>query len=210
MLTKLKQKFQAYIASVAKAAHRVGLTPNRISAIGIAFAFLSAFAYWKWHLFSQILLIVAPIFLLISGFFDALDGVVARLYGQTTAFGGFLDSLLDRYADAVILVGIILGGLCSLELGLVALVGSLLVSYTRARAEAEGVKMEAIGLAERAERMIILAAASFVAIVWKEALTTTGWKEALNWAIIILAILTNFTVLQRAYYFYKASKRKQE
>jgi archaetidylinositol phosphate synthase len=206
MLTKLKQKFQAYIASVAKAAHRVGLTPNRVSAIGIVFALLSALAYWKWQLFNQFLLIAAPVFLLISGFFDALDGVVARLYGQTTVFGGFLDSLLDRYADAAVFAGIILGGLLpslewGLAAGLAALIGSLLVSYTRARGEAAGVKMETIGLAERAERIIILAIASFA---------TIAWKEALSWAIIILAILTNLTVVQRAFYFYKASKKKKQ
>jgi len=200
MLTKLKQKFQQWIASVARAAHSVGLTPNRISAIGIIFAFLSAFSYWEWQLFEPFMLIASPIFLLISGLCDALDGVVARLYGQTTIFGGFLDSLLDRYADSAVFVGIILGRLCSLEWGLVALIGSLLVSYTRARAEAAGVKMETIGLAERAERIIILAIASFITITW---------KEALNWAIIILAILTNLTVLQRAFYFYKASKKKK-
>jgi len=200
MLTKLKQKFQVYIASIAKTAHKIGLTPNRISAISIIFAFLSAIAYWKWQLFNQLLLFAAPAFLLISGFFDALDGAVARLYGQTTMFGGFFDSLLDRYADSAVFVGIILGGLCTVELGLAALIGSLLVSYARARGEAAGVRMEAVGLAERAERIIILATASFI---------TISWKEALNWAIIILAVLTNLTVLQRTFYFYKASKKKQ-
>ena len=201
MLTKLKEKFQAYTVSVAKAAHKIGLTPNQLSAIGIIFAFLSAFAYWKWQLFNQLLLVAAPIFLLISGFFDALDGVVARLYGQTTKFGGFLDSLLDRYADSAVIVGIILGILCIPEWGLAALIGSLLVSYARARGEAAGIKMETVGLAERAERIIILTIASFVAI---------AWKDALSWAIVILAVLTNLTVLQRSYYFYKASKKKQE
>lgn len=205
MLTKLKQKIQAHMVSVAKAAHKVGLTPNQISAIGIVFAILSAFSYLESQLFEPYLLIASPIFLLISGFFDALDGVVARLYGQTTLFGGFIDSLLDRYADSIIIVGIILGGLCILEWGLAALIGSLLVSYTRARAEAAGVKMETVGLAERAERMIILIIASFIAIVWKDALS---W--ALSWAIVILAILTNLTVLQRVYYFYKATKKRQE
>jgi len=201
MLTKLKQKFQQSIALVAKAAHGIGLTPNRISAISIIFALLSAFAYWKWQLFNSLLLVAAPIFLLISGFCDALDGVVARFYGQTTIFGGFLDSLLDRYADSMVFMGIIVGGLCISEWGLAALIGSLLVSYTRARGEAAGEKMEAVGLAERAERIIILAIASFV---------TIAWKEALSWAIIILAMLTNLTVLQRAFYFYKESKKKQE
>lgn len=203
MLTKLKQKFQKWIAPVAKATHRMGLTPNRISAIGITFAFLSAFSYWGCQLFSHLLLVAAPIFLLVSGFCDALDGVVARVYGQTTIFGGFLDSLLDRYADSIVFVGIILGDLCSLEGGLAALTGSLLVSYTRARGEAAGVRIETVGIAERAERIIILAIASFVAIAWKEA-------QALNWAMIILAILTNLTVVQRVIYFYKASKEKQE
>lgn len=202
MLTKLKQKIQVHMVSVAKATHKIGLTPNQLSAIGIIFAFLSAFTYWTWQ-FHQLLLIVAPIFLLISGFFDALDGVVARLYGQTTIFGGFLDSLLDRYADSAVIVGIILGGLLTpIEwVGLLALIGSLLVSYTRARAEAAGVKMETVGLAERAERIIILTIASFITIVW---------KDALSWAIVMLAILTNLTVLQRAYYFYRASKKRQE
>ena len=199
MLTKLKQRFQAWLTSVAKTAHRVGLTPNHVSVIGITFAFLSAFAYWKWQLFDPFLLVASPVFLLISGFCDALDGVLARFHGQATIFGGFLDSLLDRYADSTVFIGVILGNLCVLEWGLAALIGSLLVSYTRARGEAAGVKMEAVGLAERAERIIILATATFV---------TMAWKEALNWAIIILALLTNLTVLQRAFHFYKASKKK--
>ena len=183
----------------AKLAHSVGLTPNHVSAIGIIFAMLSAFAYWKWQ-FHPFLPIGAPLFLLVSGFCDALDGTLARLYGETTAFGGFLDSLLDRYADAIVFCGIILGGLCDPFWGLVALIGSLLVSYARARAEAAGVKMEAVGVAERAERLIILAIASFISV---------AWLEALSWSVIILAVLTNLTVLQRVVYFRKVSQEKR-
>ena len=181
-------------------AHSVGLTPNQVSAIGIAFAILSAFTYriWRFHL---LLLLVAPILLLASGFCDALDGALARLYGETTVFGGFLDSLLDRYADAIVFSGIILGGLCDPFWGLVALMGSLLVSYARARAEAAGVKMEAVGVAERAERLIILAIASFLSV---------AWREALSWGVIVLAVITNLTVLQRVVYFHKASQRKEK
>ena len=184
----------------AKLAHSIGLTPNQVSAIGIAFAALSAFAYWKWQL-HPLIPILAPLLLLASGFCDALDGVLARLYGETTTFGGFLDSLLDRYADAIIFCGIILGGLCDAFWGLAALIGSLLVSYTRARAEAEGVKMETVGIAERAERLVILAIASFLSI---------AWLQALSWGVIVLAILTNLTVLQRVIHFRKASQQKEE
>ncbi len=184
----------------AKLAHRIGLTPNRVSAMGIAFAFFSALAYWKWQSYS-ILPILAPFLLLASGFCDALDGVLARLYGETTTFGGFLDSLLDRYADAIILCGIILGGLCAPFWGLAALIGSLLVSYARARAEAAGVKMETVGIAERAERLVILTIATFLSF---------AWLEVLGWGVAFLAILTNLTVLQRVIYFRKSSQQKEE
>jgi archaetidylinositol phosphate synthase len=200
LLSKLKQRFQSWITSEAKLAHSIGLTPNRVSAVGMIFAISSALAYWKWH-FHQILLVLAPIFLLISGFCDALDGALARIYGETTTFGGFLDSLLDRYADAFVLCGIILGQLCDPFWGLTALTGSLLVSYVRAKAEAKGVEMEAVGVAERAERILIVVIASFLSIVW---------LEALSWSVIILAILANLTVLQRVIHFYEASQQKEK
>jgi len=200
LLTKLKQKFQFWISSEAKIAHRIGLTPNHVSAIGMIFAISSALAYWKWQL-HQILLIMAPILLLTSGFCDALDGALARIYGETTTFGGFLDSLLDRYADAFVLCGIILGGLCHPFWGLTALTGSLLVSYVRAKAEAKEIKMEAVGITERAERILIIVIASFLSVVW---------LEALSWGVIVLAVLANLTVLQRVIHFYKASQQKEK
>jgi archaetidylinositol phosphate synthase len=196
MLTKLKEKVQQMLAAEAKAAHKMGLTPNTISAIGIVLAFLSALAYAEWHNRPAYILI-ATVLLLLSGFCDALDGILARLYQQTTAFGGFLDSLLDRYADAAVYAGLIVGGLCDALWGLIALTGSLLVSYSRARAEAAGIKMESIGIAERPERIIILSIASITAICW---------LQALNIGIILLAILSNLTVLQRSVYFHKKTK----
>jgi archaetidylinositol phosphate synthase len=200
LLTKLKERVRFWIASEAKLAHSIGLTPNQVSAIGVALAVLSALTYWMWR-FHIFFLVLAPILLLVSGFCDALDGAIARTYGEATAFGGFLDSLLDRYADAIIFCGIIIGGLCDPFWGLVALIGSLLVSYARARAEAEGARMEAVGIAERPERLIILATASFLSI---------PWREALSWGVIILAVVTNLTVLQRVIYFHTASQRKEE
>ena len=200
MLTKLKQKFQSWIAWEARLAHNLGLTPNHVSAVGMLFAVFSGLAYWNWHS-HQTLMVLAPTFLLISGFCDALDGAIAGIYAETTTFGGFLDSLLDRYADGFVLCGIVLGGLCHPFWGLTALMGSLLVSYVRARAESKGVEMESVGLTERPERLLILVIASFLNIVW---------LEALNLGVIALAVLANFTVLQRVVHFRRASQRKEE
>ena len=198
MLTKLKQQVQTCLTSTAVLFHKLGLTPNHVSIFGIIFSVLAAVAYSQWH-FDRLLLILAPVLMLISGLFDALDGAIARIYEKETKFGGFFDSVLDRYADAVVICGIIVSGLTNLTWGLAALFGSLLVSYSRARAEAAGVKMESVGLAERAERIVIVVVASFLSYVW---------IDALNWSILLLAILTNLTVVQRALYFYKAVKSK--
>jgi len=200
MLTKLKEKIQKMLLAEAEAAHRIGLTPNMISLIGIIFAFFSAVAYVQWQT-NMLYLFLATILLLLSGFCDALDGVIARTYQKATPFGGFLDSLLDRYADSIVYMGIILGGLCDALWGLMALIGSLLVSYSRARAEAAGIKMESIGLVERAERIIILALTTIIAFLWQ-----AQTQAVMNVGIILLAILTNLTVLQRSVHVYKKLK----
>jgi len=203
LLTKLKERIQLLMVGEARLFHSVGFTPNQISALGVLSALFSAFLYWSSQ-FETALLTAAALLLLFSGFLDALDGVLARLYGEVTVFGGFLDSLLDRYGDAVVLAGVVLGWLTHELLwllgGLAALIGSLLVSYSRARAEAAGVKMETVGFAERAERIIILVVASFLTLMW---------QDALRWSVLLLAILTNLTVLQRLVYFRKASKKKE-
>lgn len=198
MLTKLKKRVQAMLTTEAKAAHKIGLTPNKLSVTGIVLAFLSALAYTAWQT-NTFYLLLATVLLLLSGFCDALDGILARLYHETTPFGGFLDSLLDRYADAIVYAGIVISGLCDALWGLTALIGSLLVSYTRAKAEATGIKMESIGLAERAERIIILATATVTAAFWQP-------KTAMNAGIILLAVLSNLTVLQRSIHVYKKMK----
>lgn len=199
MLTKLKKKVQQLLSTEAKIAHRMGVTPNVISIIGIILSILAAIAY-AFALNQPLLLLLAVFLLMASGYCDTLDGIIARTYQQATPFGGFFDSLLDRYADAIVYSGIIIGALCNVTWGLAALAGSLLVSYSRARAEAAGIKMESVGLAERAERMLILAVVSIIAFFW---------LPALNWGVIILAILSNFTVLQRALHVYRWLKKKE-
>jgi len=196
LLTKLKKQVQTALTSTANLLHNLGLTPNHVSILGIFFSLIAAVAYSQWQI-NRTFLILAPVLMLISGLFDALDGVIARVHEKATTFGAFFDSMLDRYSDAIVLSGIIVGGLTNLVWGLAALIGSMMVSYARARAEAAGVKMESVGLAERAERIVLIGFASIVSYFW---------IDALNWSILLLAVLTNFTVLQRANYFRKATK----
>jgi archaetidylinositol phosphate synthase len=205
LLTKLKKQIQQMLTSQANAAHKLGLTPNKISLIGFILALASAASYVLVTAESSWLLILAVILLLASGFCDTLDGIVARTFQQTTVFGGFFDSILDRYADATVYSAIIIAGLGNPAWGfiwgsvwgLAALAGSVMVSYTRARAEAEGIKMESVGLAERAERMLILMVVSVIAFFW---------LPALGYGIALLALLSNFTVIQRALHVYKTLK----
>jgi archaetidylinositol phosphate synthase len=207
LLTKLKKQIQEMLTSQANIAYKLGLTPNKISVIGFIFALASAVSYVLVTAESSWLLILAVVFLLASGFCDTLDGIVARTFQQTTVFGGFFDSMLDRYADAALYAAIIIAGLCNLSWGpvwgavwgLAALTGSVMVSYTRARAEAAGIKMESVGFAERAERMLMLAVVSIIAFFW---------LPALGYGIAVLAVLANITVIQRALHVYKILKKK--
>jgi len=183
--------------SQATAANKIGLTPNKVSIIGFVLALASAIAY-VFAPNASFFLMLATFLLLASGFCDTLDGIIARTFQQVTVFGGFFDSVLDRYADAAIYAAIIVAGLCNQIWGLAALVGSILVSYTRARAEAAGIKMESVGFAERAERMLILAVVSIIAFFW---------LPALNYGILLLAIISNLTVIQRVLHVYKTLKK---
>lgn len=175
----------------------LGLTPNAITVMGLLASLAAAYLYTTWRM-STFTLPFAAALILLSGLFDALDGVLARTLGKATAMGGFLDSVSDRYSDAVVLSAIVVGGLCDMAWGLAAVVGSLMVSYARARGEAMGVGMTAIGVAERAERMLILAAVTFAAYFW---------IGALEWGVIALALLSHLTVVQRAVHFYGETKR---
>ncbi|MEM1550889.1 MAG: CDP-alcohol phosphatidyltransferase family protein [Candidatus Bathyarchaeia archaeon] len=202
MLTKLKHKLQELIASEARLLHKIGLKPNAISILGFILGFSSGLAYWAAGALStglntyRVYLILASLLLLFSGVCDVLDGALSRICGGVTVFGGFLDSIIDRYVDSAVMLGLILGGLCDLVWGALALIGSLLTSYARARAESSGVMMESVGLVERAERIIIILASSLIEIAWPSLI-------ALRVGVSILAVASNFTVLQRILYFYR-------
>jgi archaetidylinositol phosphate synthase len=189
--SKLKKRFEEGIAGVVKPLADAGVTPNFVTVSGLIVSIAAAFCYVYWRT-APYLLPLAGVLILLSGVLDAVDGVIARTTNKVTIFGGFLDSVSDRYSDALVISGLILGGLCDSKWGLITLSGSLLVSYTRAKSESLGIPMAAVGFAERAERMIILALLTFGATVW---------LAFLDYGIIMLALLTHLTVVQRVLYF---------
>ena len=191
--SKLKKQFEEIVRVAVAPLGDVGVTPNMLTILGVLLASLTGYAYTLAPV-DQVYLVYCGVLIIVSGFVDAIDGVLARSTGKVTKFGGFFDSVADRYSDAVIYTGIIVAGLCNQLIGLITLFASMLVSYARARAEMEGVKMAGVGLAERAERMTFLSICS-IAAYW--------WAPALNYGIIVLAVLALITVLQRIMYFKK-------
>ncbi len=133
---------------------RTSITPSIITWFGFLLAVGAAALIVTGHLFA------AGFVVLFAGFFDMLDGALARYTNQTTCFGAVLDSILDRLSEAVLLVGILLyvsdQSSVAVLLVFLALFGSLLVSYIRARAEALDLECQ-VGLFTRAERVIVLA-----------------------------------------------------
>ena len=140
------------------------------------------------------------IFLFITEFLDQIDGVVARLQGPTI-LGAFLDSSLDRIGDFFLFSGLILGGYTSIQIGLIALAGAFLTSYTRAKIEALGIEnLYGVGLLERTDRVPILFIGALIQI----------WiPTALMWTSIFLAIGSTITVIQRIRFAYLKFKEKK-
>ncbi len=182
------------VVPVAKALGRLGLTPNGLTLIGLVLIVATAVVLALGHNFwGGVLFIVA-------GIFDALDGTLARVTNRQTRFGAFLDSTADRYADAAILFGVMVpflerGQQIQVMLAFIALVGSVLVSYTRARAEGLGLECK-VGLLTRFERFIIIAIGLFF-----------NWVTPMLW---VMAILTNVTAIQRIAYVQKITAARDE
>lgn len=179
--TLLHDRFEALIRPLARLLARANVSPNQVSLAGAGLNVVSAI------LVVEDALVAAGIVYLLAGALDLMDGTLARLAQRATPFGAFLDSTLDRLSEGIVFAAVAYyfahrGQ--ALEAGLVvlALVGSLLVSYTRARAEALGAKCK-VGLMTRAERIVLVALGLLFA-----------W---LPLAIYILVALTGLTVVQR-------------
>jgi len=158
-----------------------GVNPNLLTLLGLVLSVLAALAFalaqWRW----------AGALVLAAGACDLLDGASARQGNRQTGFGAFLDSVTDRYVEAILLLGVMVHYLRAnaplyVLLAALALIGSLLVSYCRARAEALGAPCK-VGWLERPERMLLLAAG--------------GLLKLMRPCLWTLAVLSHLTVVQR-------------
>ena len=180
MLNNLRDSLQPHLEKIGRGFASTGISPNGWSCVGLFFAFVSAFIY-GWNV--EFSLIIGGIVLLIAGFFDIVDGQVARVSKKITKSGGFLDSVFDKIAEVAIFLGILVGGFAEPYLVFLAITFSLLVSYTRSRAESLGVKLQGIGIGERAERLLVIAIVGII-----------GFME---YAVIIVIIIAAITFIQR-------------
>jgi len=195
MLLQVKKFSAKLLRPLAK--KLVKIHANYFTLFGLISAIITFFGF----IFNFLIIII--VFLFITEFFDQLDGVVARLQGPTI-LGGFLDSTLDRIGDFFLFIGVILGGYTTIEIGLIVLIGAFLTSYTRAKIEALGVdNLYGVGILERTDRVPILLIGAIFHI-W--------FPTAIWWTMIILAIGTNITVVQRIIFAFRkfSSKNKKE
>jgi len=167
-----------------------GINPMSLTISAFAATIISSILY-LYASSNRLLYLPAAITLAFSGFLDAVDGAVARRMDGTSRLGAFLDSVFDKLGECLILVAIICSGAVDILWGSIALASSILVSYVRHRAEPLGVNLKGVGVAERAERMIILIIASLI---------TPFMKDALNYGIILIAVLASITVAWRIIY----------
>jgi CDP-diacylglycerol--glycerol-3-phosphate 3-phosphatidyltransferase len=166
------------------------LTPNAISLTGLALNLLAAVLVWRQLFF------LGGVAFIVGSIMDTLDGRYSRMSGKGTAFGAFLDSTLDRCEEGIVLTAVAVSfarqhNELAVAAVVVAVLASLMVSYTRARAEALGVECK-VGIATRAVRVVILS----IGLVFARG-ASLGHFDLLVVAVYVLAILSTITVLQR-------------
>jgi phosphatidylglycerophosphate synthase len=190
VLNNLRNRFDPIIEKGGRGFAKLGFGPSFWTWVGLGLSIISAIMFslhspaigvdWYTATF------LGSLFLLLAGFFDVVDGAVARVTKRTSALGGYLDSVLDKVSEIIIFVGILIGSFTNPVLVLVALSLSLLVSYTRARGEGLGVDLKGKGIAERAERILIIVILGFI-----------PFQENISVALWLISILAAITVLER-------------
>lgn len=186
------------IVPIARLFAALNVPPNILTLLGLLASFATAYALAAKRLE------LAFVFLLLTGFFDAIDGAVARVSKRVSDFGAFFDATLDRYADAAVIIGLALYLEDHYLIAFIALLGSLMVSYTRARAELFVPRCD-VGLGERAERLVIIIAAIAASLAG-----VLEAERALYYALVLVALLSHSTALERIFYTYALLKVKKQ
>lgn len=186
MLSKIKNSVNKLLNPLGKFLALRGIKPNQISLIGFFFGILAAIFIYKKDF------IIGAIFILLNGFFDMLDGLVARSGNMVTKFGAYLDSVLDRYADIAIKTSLAFAGVDWIVV-VFALSGALMVSYTRARAE-KFLEECSVGIAERGERLLIIVSGLLTGYIF--------------FATILVGILSHLTAIHRIIFTKKKLSEK--
>jgi|TARA_B100000470_G_scaffold155510_1_gene121340 archaetidylinositol phosphate synthase len=180
VLNNLRDTLKPALEKMGKGFAATGLSPNFWTSVALVFALLSAVVYGLGFEFG---LIIGGVLLLVSGFFDMVDGQVARVTGKTSKKGSYLDSMFDKIAEVAIFLGILIGGYAEPYLVLLAITLSLLVSYARAKSDIINVKLQGIGIGERAERLLVIAIIGIIGFM--------------DYAVIIVVIIAGITLIQR-------------
>ena len=187
------------LAPVAK--KLINVNPNTISWLGLITAFGSGVLMYLSPDNHWFLLIGAAVVIL-SGYFDALDGKIAKLSGKASKKGDYLDHVFDRYADLFMIGGVAISAWCNIYIGLLALVGVLLTSYMGTQAQAVGAPRLYAGLLGRADRVVLstlFPVIQFVmCMIGFDAIQIADWS--ISWMeimVIYFAVMGNVTAIQR-------------
>ncbi len=178
------------------------ISPNTLTAISVVFAFLAGLFFYSSSPEEELVnyyLYGAVLFVFLNGFFDAIDGKVAKLTNKASKQGDYLDHALDRYADVFIVGGLALSAWCDARIGLLAIVGMLLTSYMGTQAQAVGYKREYAGLLGRADRLVLLMViplTQHILLIYPDIELPLGFS-LIEWMLIYFAVVGNITALQR-------------
>ena len=191
VLNNLRGTLRPALEKVGKGFAATGLSPNFWTVVGLVIALSSAVVYGMGVEFG---LIIGGILLLVSGFFDMVDGQVARVTGKTSKKGEYLDSMFDKISEVAIFLGILVGGYAEPYVVLLAITLSLLVSYARAKSDLINIKLQGIGIGERAERLLVIAIIGIVGFM--------------DYAVVIVIIIAGITLIQRMIFTTKNIKEQ--
>ncbi|MDF2955500.1 MAG: Phosphatidylglycerophosphate synthase [Candidatus Alkanophagales archaeon MCA70_species_2] len=207
MLESVRPHADTLLSRLARLFVPLGVPPNVLSVVALALAAASGvlivLSAHRNSDFNSLLALAAGL-LGVSALLDALDGALARELRAESKKGDFLDHALDRYADVLVLCGVIFGGYTPAKIGVAAVVGVLLTSYMGTQAQAVGFSREYRGILSRADRLLILILATLMNAFYQKELRLAFLSfTILGWCMLVFAVLCNITALQRFFYVWR-------